>query len=106
MSPFKTDSAISINAPVKSATRITQVDIRKAKISINAPVKSATKQRFEAIVNSDNFNQRTREECDCSPSQKNQQGGDFNQRTREECDFFMRKLIKRARKWGFQSTHP
>ena len=55
---------ISINAPVKSATKYGETVIKSEKISINAPVKSATYFGDVWNMTPEDFNQRTREECD------------------------------------------
>jgi len=83
---------ISIHAPVKGATTITDNKTGKKWISIHAPVKGATLLLRDSSKGHKDFNPRTREGCDSKRILKIALQQHFNPRTREGCDFA--KLVK------------
>ena len=83
----------SIHAIVFQSTHSRGVrrDVRRfdaliSKISIHALARSATKKNGLDIDSQNNFNPRTREECDLKGKEINMKVKNFNPRTREECD--------------------
>ena len=95
-------SGISIHAPAKGATYLTNFDYDLFNISIHAPAKGAT-FNFSRIRRPDNFNPRTREGCDDPSRISRVYRYDFNPRTREGCDF---DFLANDHNYKFQSTHP
>ena len=82
-----TASSISIHAPARGATYDENAAIRAVGISIHAPARGATKDAFRPCKNDSNFNPRSREGSDSSPSPAF--GGkyrNFNPRSREGSD--------------------
>ena len=78
---------ISIHAPMKGATDMTERKKTTSNISIHAPMKGATQLDYLQELVDKNFNPRTHEGCDksmlsCVPPIVM----DFNPRTHEGCD--------------------
>ena len=72
-------------------------------ISIHALARSATTVRNAVFTGLQNFNPRTREECDLLREMLRLFRQDFNPRTREECDDYNHPDILSS--LLFQSTH-
>ena len=85
---IKTILPISIHAPVKGATFARAIARGVTDyISIHAPVKGATPQNWESCQRLLDFNPRTREGCDKTGTNTEQDDNrHFNPRTREGCD--------------------
>ena len=83
---FRLVAPISIHALTRSATHSLRENGRNDGISIHALTRSATRQTQGHYREGIDFNPRTHEECDLTPSYPCLPSAYFNPRTHEECD--------------------
>ncbi len=86
---------ISIHALTRSATRGYGPYHSRVSISIHALTRSATACSFDSVLEYNNFNPRTHEECDAERRANYECEFYFNPRTHEECDA---NVVNRAHK--------
>ncbi|EHO85548.1 hypothetical protein HMPREF0380_00880 [Eubacterium infirmum F0142] len=99
----KLSFSISIHALARSATSSGAAKSAQTFISIHALARSATSVCLCLSITRNNFNPRTREECDKTLMQVLKSRRNFNPRTREECDNTV--TLKSCVIAKFQSTH-
>ena len=80
------EDPISIHAPAKGATALSQIFALYPMISIHAPAKGATRSSSSVFADCKDFNPRSREGSDEYYNLYGGRGSDFNPRSREGSD--------------------
>ena len=95
---------VSIHAPTRGATMLTDVEFYNSPVSIHAPTRGATPIPINRNRTEISFNPRTHTGCDGIQHAMRPFGYGFNPRTHTGCDQPTLALLRDSVK--FQSTHP